>query len=77
MIELHYFAGIRVLTGIPKESVNFSNQTVEDLWKWADEKYPGIRNSSARIAVNEEYALPSDVIESGDMVAFIPPVSGG
>ena len=77
MIELHYFAGIQVLTGIPKESVNFSNQTVEDLWKWADEKYPGIRNSSARIAVNEEYSLPSDVIESGDVVAFIPPVSGG
>ncbi|QBP41072.1 MoaD/ThiS family protein [Paenisporosarcina antarctica] len=77
MIELHYFAGIRVLTGIPKESVYFSNQTVEDLWKWADEKYPGIRNSSVRIAVNEEYAMPSDIIESGDVVAFIPPVSGG
>jgi molybdopterin synthase sulfur carrier subunit len=77
LIDLYYFAGIRVVTGIPKESFNFSNQTVEDLWKWADEKYPGIRNSSARIAVNEEYALPSDVIESGDTVAFIPPVSGG
>lgn len=77
MIELHYFAGIRALTGIAKESVELSNQTVENLWKWADEKYPGIRNSSARIAVNEEYALPTDVLESGDVVAFIPPVSGG
>lgn len=77
MIELQYFAGIRALTGIAKESVELSNQTVEDLWKWADKKYPGIRNSSVRIAVNEEYALSTDVLESGDVVAFIPPVSGG
>ena len=28
-------------------------------------------------AVNEEYALPTDMLSSGDIVAFIPPVSGG
>ena len=29
------------------------------------------------VAINEEYAMDQDVIQSGDTVAFIPPVSGG
>lgn len=30
-----------------------------------------------RVAVNEEYAAESRVLEEGDIVAFIPPMSGG
>lgn len=77
MIILRYFAGIRDQTGIAEEQADLVGQTVEDLWQWAAEKYPDLRGSSARIAVNEEYALPTDVLESGDVAAFIPPVSGG
>jgi molybdopterin synthase sulfur carrier subunit len=29
------------------------------------------------IALNQEYASPSDVIHAGDEVALIPPVAGG
>ena len=29
------------------------------------------------IAVNEEYALDEQVINKGDVIALIPPVSGG
>jgi molybdopterin synthase catalytic subunit/molybdopterin converting factor small subunit len=32
---------------------------------------------SAAIAVNHEYALPSQVLKDGDEVAILPPVSGG
>jgi len=37
------------------------------------EKYAG----SLAIAVNREYALPSQVLREGDEVALLPPVSGG
>jgi sulfur-carrier protein len=77
MITLHYFAGLRELTGKPQEQADLAGKTVEDLWHWAADKYPGIDQSSVRIAVNEEYALPNDVLEAGDVAAFIPPVSGG
>lgn len=77
MITLHYFAGLREITGISEEQVELSGRTVEYLWQWVAETYPDILSGSTRIAVNEEYALPTDVLESGDVVAFIPPVSGG
>ncbi len=77
MITVHYFAGLRELTGVAQEQANLSGRTVEELWQWAAEKYPGIEAGGARIAVNEEYALPEDKLEQGDVAAFIPPVSGG
>ncbi|GER66427.1 molybdopterin synthase sulfur carrier subunit [Weizmannia acidilactici] len=33
--------------------------------------------SSVMIAVNEEFAQDEDIIRDGDVVALIPPVSGG
>ncbi len=77
MITLHYFAGLKEQTGISQEQVDMAGKTVEELWRWATEKYPDFLTGAARIAVNEEYALLTDVLVTGDIVAFIPPVSGG
>ncbi|MBT2582869.1 molybdopterin converting factor subunit 1 [Planococcus sp. ISL-109] len=77
MITIHYFAGLKEVTGIAQEQADLSGRTVEELGQWAAEKYPGILAGASRIAVNEEYALPEDLLENGDIAAFIPPVSGG
>ncbi|PSL40225.1 molybdopterin synthase sulfur carrier subunit [Planomicrobium soli] len=77
MITLHYFAGLRELTGKSQEQADLAGKTVDDLIEWAADKYPGLQQGSARVAINEEYALPTDVLEDGDNAAFIPPVSGG
>ncbi len=72
--------------GIAKEMVKDSAIVVE----WAqvstvgnlkiilEEKYPGLKGlGSYMIAVNNEYAEDGLLIEEGDEVAVIPPVSGG
>ncbi len=77
MITVHYFARLRELTGKGEESLDRASLTVEELLNWAEETYPGFGKETIHVAVNEEYALNEDVIQSGDVCAFIPPVSGG
>ena len=48
----------------------FKNQLVE--------KYPKLKNiNSYAIAVNESYATDEQVLFDNDVVAIIPPISGG
>lgn len=77
MITVNYFARVRELTGKPKEMIERDTMTVQELLDWAEETYPGFGKDTVHVAVNEEYALKEDVIQSGDICAFIPPVSGG
>lgn len=77
MITVHYFAGIREMTGTAHESLPFSGRTLAQLQEMLAEKYPAMRGSTVQFAVNEEYALADEVLSEGDIVALIPPVSGG
>lgn len=53
--------------------------TVADLKRWATRTYPAAapQFSGCMVAVNERYAGDSQVLEPGDVLAFLPPVSGG
>ena len=52
--------------------------TVGELRTFLLEAYPGMdRLKSLAIAVNAEYAEDSRMIQTGDEVVLIPPVSGG
>lgn len=77
MIRVQYFARLRELAGKGQETLDREQMTVQELLDWAEETYPGFGKGDIQVAVNEEYALPEDVIHSGDECAFIPPVSGG
>lgn len=77
MIKVYYFARLRELTGKAEELIEKNSITVKGLLDWAEEKYPGFGKDMIHVAVNEEYALEDDVIQAGDVCAFIPPVSGG
>ncbi|MFD0713185.1 molybdopterin converting factor subunit 1 [Paenibacillus sp. GCM10027626] len=79
MITLRYFASLKEITGKEQESIPLISTTVRELCEWAALTYDNFpsRSGSIHVAVNEEYALPEDEIVSGDVVAFIPPVSGG
>ena len=53
-------------------------QTVVELRNQLLQKYPAfVRLKSIFIAVNNEYAEGSHVLQEGDEIALIPPVSGG
>lgn len=77
MIKVNYFARLRELTGKGEEMLERDSMTVAELLDWAETAYPGFGADNVQVAVNEEYALKDDVIRSGDICAFIPPVSGG
>ena len=77
LIKVHYFARLRELTGKSEEVIEQDSLTVRELLNWAEVTYPGFGKDTIQVAVNEEYSLKDDVIKSGDVCAFIPPVSGG
>lgn len=77
MITIFYFAGLREAAGKAQEEVDLAGKTVGELSDWISGKYPHLSLEAVRIAVNEEYALPEDVLQNGDIAALIPPVSGG
>jgi len=53
--------------------------TAEEFLDHACEKYPVMvpYRSVMRLAVNHEYAMDSSIIQDGDEIAIITPVSGG
>lgn len=54
------------------------NSSVQDLKDKLLEEYPQLENiNSYAIAVNEEYATAETLLRENDVVAIIPPVSGG
>ena len=54
------------------------NSSIVDFKLMLKDKFPQLENlNSYAIAVNEEYAEDHLTLKNGDIVAIIPPVSGG
>lgn len=82
-ITIKYFAGLRERVGTAEESLALTSglslaQLKQQLmdrnatWHDAFEQTAGLRAS-----VNQEVSSMERVLESGDEVAFFPPVTGG
>ena len=67
------FGSTEVLTRIPLEG------TAADLVRHLEDAYPTTVAflKTCRVAVNQEFAAPDQIIPDGAEVALIPPVSGG
>lgn len=77
MITLYYFAGLKEQTGVQSEKVELGGIRVQELVEYVKNKYGIFQNRAIQVAINEEYVLLDEVVKDGDVVAFIPPVSGG
>ncbi len=78
-IKVLFFGITKDLTGTSETSVSLTNEaTVKDFKEILNKKFGKLSNiDSYAIAVNEAYAKEDTVLRSNDIVAIIPPVSGG
>lgn len=79
-IAVRVFARLREITGTPAFERDVADGAcVGDVWSQLAADWPALapHRSSVAVAVNEEFARFSTVVKAGDVVAFLPPVSGG
>ncbi len=77
MIDVLFFAELQDNVGNEKVSVEADGITVTELKNNLLSTYKLDTLNNAMVAINEEYARENTVVNRGDVVAFIPPVSGG
>jgi molybdopterin converting factor subunit 1 len=78
-LTILYFAAVRDLVGKAEESVDAPARTVRELREWLEGARPELRErlGAVRFARNEEFAKDDEALGEGDVIALIPPVSGG
>ena len=77
MNKILFFAHLRDVVGGESIEWDAKGLKVTDLKKLISEKYKAINLDNVMTAINEEFASDEEIIHEGDMIAFIPPVSGG
>ncbi|MDF9654735.1 molybdopterin converting factor subunit 1 [Bacillus cereus] len=77
MIEVLLFAHLQEEVSKPALQIDCENITVAELKKVLIKKYNVAISNEIMVAINEEYVNENDIIQTGDTVAMIPPVSGG
>ncbi|WP_026568158.1 molybdopterin converting factor subunit 1 [Bacillus sp. UNC41MFS5] len=78
MNKVLFFAHLRdAVGGAEFLTVDAGGKTVAQLKTELAAKYDLPKMDTVMTAVNEEFATNDEVIQDGDEIAFIPPVSGG
>lgn len=78
-IKIRLFGAAADRAGTREADVESKATTLDELWPLLTDMYPGLRpmRETLAFAVNEEYARGDAIVEPGDEVAVLPPVSGG
>jgi MoaE-MoaD fusion protein len=79
MVKVLYFAGCRDRTGIPEEELPLDGLTVAAALEYVGERHPKLPAifPHCRVAINQEFAEPTDRVPANAEFAMIPPVAGG
>lgn len=77
MIDVLFFAELQEAAGSEKINVEADGISVSELKTKLLSSFELTNLDHVMIAVNEEYSREDTVLQKGDVVAFIPPVSGG
>lgn len=77
MGEILFFAEFKEAAGTDKVALQTDGLTVGELKQTIQKDFQLDNLNRAMVAVNEEYAHDDASLQDGDVVAFIPPVSGG
>lgn len=77
-VTVQYFAILREQRGLSKEDISSDAKTARELYAELQSKHKfSLSVDQLKIAINDEFRAWSTTIQSGDHVAFIPPVAGG
>ena len=79
-ITIRLFASFREAAGLSEASLEVApGTTAGEIWQGLVETHPGLAplSKSTGMALNGRYTDPTTVPAEGDVVAFLPPVSGG
>jgi molybdopterin converting factor subunit 1 len=79
-VRVRLFASLRETAGVPEVRLDLAaGSTAEEAWGWLAGDFPALatRRASLAVSVNRRYARFDTVLQEGDEVVFIPPVSGG
>ena len=77
-VHVRLFASYREAAGTSRLETSLpEGAPVRDLVALLSERLPSLRTTRGLIAVNHEYVGTDAVLNDGDEVALIPPVSGG
>ncbi|RLQ93448.1 molybdopterin converting factor subunit 1 [Falsibacillus albus] len=76
-IKVLLFAHLQEEAGQAELIVDLDGSSVQDLLQQLGAVFEFSGLSQAMVAVNEEFADDATILNSGDVVALLPPVSGG
>ncbi len=77
-VQVRCFAAVRDLLGCDRlELVLAAGATASQLHEQLIERHPGLQKLRVAFAVNESYARADRELHDDDVVALIPPISGG
>jgi sulfur-carrier protein len=77
MNKVMFFAHLREAVGEEFLRIDATGKSVAELKAELAAIYNLPKLDTVMTAVNEEFAQDDEVIQDGDEIAFIPPVSGG
>jgi sulfur-carrier protein len=77
MITVLFFAGIREEIGLEQLKIEKSGVSVCQLKEYLQSEYNLLSLNQVMTAINESFVTDDEVIKDEDIIAFIPPVSGG
>jgi molybdopterin-guanine dinucleotide biosynthesis protein A len=78
VVTVEYFALFRERAKRASEEVSLDGSSLADLYERLRERHGfALERASVLVAINDAYASWDAVPQSGDRLAFIPPVSGG
>ncbi|MFC7062782.1 molybdopterin converting factor subunit 1 [Halobacillus seohaensis] len=75
--KILFFAELQEKIGKESVEIDVTGKTVKQVKELMDSEHGLVKVHDAMTAINEEFATSDMVIEKDDVVAFIPPVSGG
>ncbi len=77
-VTIQYYAILREKRGLDEEIIETKSENLRQLYEELKDKYHfELSIGSLKVALNNEFSDWKHVLNSGDNVVFIPPVSGG